>query len=176
MRRAVFFDRDGTLNEDPGYLSDPDQLRLLPGAGQALARLAKAGFQIFVVTNQSGVGRGKFKREALDRVHERFESLLARDGARVDDYGICEHAPEMDCECRKPKPKLILDLCRQHGLNPRDCYMVGDKASDLEAGRAAGCSESILVLTGDGAKVTSRPPATVASIAEAADWILARSK
>lgn len=174
MNRAVFFDRDGTLNEDPGYLGEADKLKLLPGASRAIARLVQAGFGIFVVTNQSGVGRGKFTRPALDLVHARLEELLARDGGRVDGYGICEHPPEANCVCRKPHPKLILDLCRRHGLDPKSCYMVGDKSSDIEAGRAAGCADSILVLTGEGGSVSPRPPATVASIAEAADWILSR--
>ncbi len=173
MRRAVFFDRDGTLNEDPGYLSDPAQLRLLPGVGSSLARLATAGFGLFVVTNQSGIGRGLFARPQLDAVHARLAELLAADGVRIDGYGICEHAPEAECECRKPKPKLILDLCARHGLDPQDCYLVGDKASDIEAGARAGCAAAILVLTGAGREVSPRPPATVPSIAEAADWILA---
>lgn len=175
MERAVFFDRDGTINEDPGYLGEADKLKLLPGAARALARLSKAGFGIFVVTNQSGVGRGKFTRPALDLVHARLEELLAREGGRVDGYGICEHPPEAGCACRKPHPKLILDLCGQHGLDPARCYMVGDKSSDIEAGLAAGCAASILVLTGEGASVSPRPRATVATIAEAADWILSQA-
>jgi UDP-glucose 4-epimerase len=178
-RKAVFLDRDGTINFDPGYLSGPEQMRLLPGVGEALGSLSRAGFALIVVSNQSGVGRGKITREALPLIHARMEELLAAHGARVDHYGLCVHLPEDGCECRKPKPKLLIDTARAMGVALARSYMVGDKHSDIQAGRAAGCRASVLVRTGYGAETERKLAAGEAafigaSLKEAAQWILAQ--
>jgi len=147
--RAVFLDRDGTLNVDPGYLSDPDQVVLLPGVGEALARLGNAGFLLVVVSNQSGIGRGIFPEAALGPIHQRMNDLLRPFGARIDAFRYCPHRPEDACSCRKPSPALLLDAARDLGIDLSRSFMVGDKAIDLEAGRAAGCAAG-LVRTGAG--------------------------
>jgi UDP-glucose 4-epimerase len=174
-RAAVFVDRDGTINWDPGYLADPEKLELLPGAGEALAQLQAAGFSIIVVSNQSGVGRGLIAEDALKRVHAKLDLLLAAQGARIDRYELCIHHPEDDCDCRKPKPKLILSAADALGINVGKSYMIGDKTSDIQAGIRAGCKGSILVRTGEGDHSDATGAAFDAdSLPAAAKWILSR--
>jgi histidinol-phosphate phosphatase family protein len=178
-RKAVFLDRDGTINLDPGYLSHPDQMTLIPGVGEALAKLRKAGFALVVISNQSGVGRGIIEHDALVRIHARMEELLAPQGVQIDHYGLCIHKPEDDCECRKPKAKLLTDAARALGIELSHSYMVGDKLSDLQAGRNAGCRSSVLVRTGSGVEAEAQLKAgdadfTADSLKEAAQWILAQ--
>ena len=104
MNRALFLDRDGTIIEDPGYLADPAQVRLLPGAAETLAELAAEGWKLFVVSNQSGVGRGMIADEQMHAVQQRFLELLAGRGVRITESYLCVHAPDENCSCRKPSP------------------------------------------------------------------------
>ena len=145
MNKAVFLDRDGTIIEDAGYLADPDGVRLLPGAGEALRELRGAGYLLVVVTNQSGIGRGFFSVDDMRRVNNRVEELFARQGVFFEDLLICPHAPEENCDCRKPSPKLLLDAAARHDIDLSRSVMVGDKISDVEAGAAAGCALNILL-------------------------------
>ncbi|MGK5082720.1 UDP-glucose 4-epimerase GalE [Bdellovibrionota bacterium FG-1] len=175
--RAVFLDRDGTINMDPGYISDPSQMKLIPGVGKAMAQLMKAGFKLVVVSNQSGIARGVIKPEILPKIHARMEELLAPAGARIDHYELCLHRPEDDCECRKPKPKLIQDGARALGIDLAQSYMVGDKLSDILSGIQAGCKASLLVRTGHGMDTEKQlTPGQVAfignSLREVVRWIL----
>lgn len=147
-KRAVFLDRDGTINVDPGYLDRPEALILLDGAVEALVRLQSLGFRLFVVTNQSGVGRGLFTEATLGAIHRRLGEVIAP--AVIEEFASCLHRPEEGCECRKPSAKLILDLAARHGVDVNQSYMVGDKLSDVMAGQNAGVKESVLVLTGYG--------------------------
>jgi D-glycero-D-manno-heptose 1,7-bisphosphate phosphatase len=138
-RPAVFLDRDGTLIEDVGYPRDPEAVRLLEGAPEALAALRRASFALVVVSNQSGIGRGLVSREEADAVHARFVAELHARGVELDDVRYCPHAPEDACACRKPAAGLLLDSARELGLDLGRSFMVGDKPADVEAGRAAGC-------------------------------------
>jgi D-glycero-D-manno-heptose 1,7-bisphosphate phosphatase len=148
--RAVFLDRDGVLIEDTGYPDDPDAIRLLPGVGEALRRLRAGGWGLVVVSNQSGIARGKFDLSRLDALHDRLRALLAAEGVELDALYFCPHHPEgippfrADCDHRKPQPGMLRTAARELGLSLPDCWMVGDKPSDVEAGRAAGCS-SVLI-------------------------------
>lgn len=176
-RRAVFLDRDGTINFDPGYIKDPEALNLLDGALDGMKRLQDAGFRLVVVTNQSGIGRGYFTEEDLKKVHARLDELLREGGVHVDYYSVCIHRPEDQCPCRKPLPKLLLDGALALGIDPSQSYMVGDKLLDLDAGRNAGCRASILVRTGWGEDSVTRlkdgQAAYVATnLGQACDWIL----
>jgi histidinol-phosphate phosphatase family protein len=175
--QAVFLDRDGTLNEDPGYLSDPDQMTLLPEVGDALRSLKKAGFLLIVVSNQSGVGRGLIKKEAIPEIHERLQVLLAPWSVRIDDFALCFHKPEDACECRKPKAKLITDAAHKWNVDLSRSYMVGDKHSDLGAAAAAKCKGALLVRTGYGRETEAGLKAGEAqfigdSLMDVAQWIL----
>lgn len=179
LKKAVFLDRDGTLNEDPGYISHPDQAKLLPRVGESLALLKKAGFQLIVVSNQSGVGRGWIQEEALPRIHDRIHELLSPWEVVIDHYELCFHRPDENCRCRKPRPALIFNAARKLQIDLSLSYMVGDRLSDLQVGRNAGCKASVLVRTGDGRKTESTlvegEAAFIAdSLREAVDWILAQ--
>ncbi|MBI5190013.1 MAG: D-glycero-beta-D-manno-heptose 1,7-bisphosphate 7-phosphatase [Nitrospirae bacterium] len=184
--RAVFLDRDGTINEEVGYLSDPEQVALLPGAADALARLKQAGFALVVVTNQSGIARGYFGEDELRGVNETLGRLLAESGAAIDAFYHCPHHPAhgevRGCDCRKPKPGMAIRAARELGLDLARSYFVGDKQTDVELGMNAG-GKPILVLTGYGREewflMESRgitPAGVFDSLAEAADWIIEDSK
>lgn len=179
--KAVFLDRDGTLNEDPGYLSEPSQMKLLPSVGEALAKLQDAGFLLVVVSNQSGVGRGKIDPKKMPLIHARMEELLAPQGVRINRYELCHHRPEDQCDCRKPKPKLILDAAKALGVDLSQSFVVGDKATDLVSGRKAACKGVALVRTGEGknTELTLKPGEADfvgAALDEVADWILRQER
>ncbi|CAK9250351.1 unnamed protein product [Sphagnum jensenii] len=180
IRRAVFLDRDETINEDPGYLDDPEKVKLLPGVGEALGELKKAGYLLVVVTNQSGVGRGLISLDALVRIHERLNELLKKFGAEIDHFECCVHHPDANCDCRKPKPKLLQMSADYLGIDLSRSFMVGDRHTDVMAGIAAGCQGSIFLKTDS--KIPNHPhitPTQVSFIADnfkaAADWILSRN-
>ena len=139
-RRAVFLDRDGTIIEDTGYLSDPSAVRLLPGAAAAIARLNGAGLAAIVVTNQSGIARGLLDEAACAAVARRLDALLAAAGARLDGHYHCPHHPEFTgpCECRKPGPLLYQRAAEEHGLHLARCWWVGDRARDVVAAERFG--------------------------------------
>ncbi len=174
--RAVFLDRDGVLMEDNNYVGQLERVQIIPAAFEALRRLQQAGFALFVVTNQSGIGRGYFTRDHVEIVHNHLNKQFAAHGIRIDRYYVCPHHPDDNCDCRKPSPKSLRDAAKEFHLDLAGCYMIGDRASDIKAGHNAGV-KTILVLTGAGkqthaeAKVT--PDHVAADISAAADWILA---
>lgn len=181
---GVFLDRDGTINEDVDFLRSPDQLRLIPGAAGAIAALNRAGLKVVVLTNQSGLARGLFTPEDLERVHARLREMLAAEGARLDGIYFCPHHPEgvrpeysAECDCRKPAPGLFEKACLHLGLDPSRSFWVGDRRRDLEASLKFG-GLSALVLTGYGLEEVKKPgfdPTIVApDLRRAAEWILAR--
>jgi len=176
---AVFLDRDGTVIEERHYLHRPEDVRLLPGAAVALQRLSRAGFLLFLVTNQSGVGRGFFTLQDVTRVHEHLAQLLSPYQVRFADIYVAPEAPDQPSPGRKPSPHFLLQARQQYDLDLTGSYMIGDKLADLECGWNAGVRASILVLTGYGAQTAERLPApargrlaVVEDLAAAADWIL----
>lgn len=148
-RRFVLIDRDGTINVDKHYLSQPEQLELLPGTGEALRVLKAAGFGICVVTNQSGIGRGYFGLAELERVHARLHALLGAEGVTIDGIYLCPHGPDDDCACRKPLPGMIEQAVAEHGFDPASAIVIGDKEADVGLGRGVGAT-TFLVRTGYG--------------------------
>jgi D-glycero-D-manno-heptose 1,7-bisphosphate phosphatase len=147
----VFLDRDGTINRDVEYLSDPAELVLLPGAAAGIALANSRGLPVIVVTNQSGVARGPVTERRVEEIHSWLDGLLERLGARIDKYYVCPHHPTAGllpyrrvCECRKPKPGMLLRAAREFRLNLSASVMIGDSVRDLEAGARAGC-QTILV-------------------------------
>ena len=180
-KRAIFFDRDGTLNDDPGYLNSPSQIKLLPGVGEALSLLKQAGYLLVVISNQSGVGRGLIRLEAISKIHDRLDEVLAPWSVKIDEFGLCFHVPNDHCDCRKPKPKLVLDIAATRNIDLSQSYFVGDRASDLGAGVAAGCKGVVLVRTGDGRKAELEIGAGDASyvgdsLLQIAHWILGQQR
>ena len=183
---AVFLDRDGTLNEESGYLNHVDRLKLIDGAAEAVALLSRHGLKTIVVTNQSGVARGYFPETLLPRLHDKLQELLIERGARLDAIYYCPHHPDVgeppyrrDCECRKPKLGMIRRAEKEFSVDARKSYMVGDKISDVEFGRRAGC-KTVLLLTGYGKgelehnreQLNGDPDHVAADILDAAKWIV----
>jgi D-glycero-D-manno-heptose 1,7-bisphosphate phosphatase len=150
--RAVFLDRDGTIVEDQSFLKDPNQVRLLPGAAEAIRRLQGAGWRVVVVTNQSGIARGLVTETEYQAVDRRMRGLLEMEGAKIDASYYCPHFPEITgpCECRKPGIGHYLSAAARFGIEFRNSVWMGDRITDLLPGTALG-GRAILVLTGEGA-------------------------
>lgn len=152
LKKAVFLDRDGTLNVEKSYLCDPDQLILFPDVISALTDLIQQGFNLFIVTNQSGIGRGYYTLEDMHRVNDKLVEMLKPEGIEFDRIYFAPESPEEPSYGRKPSPNFLLDAAREFGVQLDQSYMVGDKLSDLECGRNAGVKASILVRTGYGSE------------------------
>lgn len=159
MQKAIFLDRDGVINElicndDLGVIESPfkpEQLHLLPGAAKAISMINNLGFKAIVITNQPGIARGYFTEEILNRINAKMKRELAREGASLDAVYYCPHLPEgrvaeynTVCDCRKPKPGLILQAAQDFDISLPDSYMIGDSAIDIEAGTKAGCHPVLL--------------------------------
>jgi len=184
-RKAVFLDRDGTINVEVKYLSKVEDFQFIPGVPWALKCLKEAGFLLVVVTNQSGIGRGFYDEAALDGIHAHMHADLAKFGAAIDACYFCPHHPEhatgdyrRECGCRKPLPGMLQQAAQDLDIDLAASFMVGDKIADMEAGLAAGCS-SLLVLTGHGSTELAGLPAGVRSYPDllaAAEAILGRDE
>jgi D-glycero-D-manno-heptose 1,7-bisphosphate phosphatase len=183
MTAAVFLDRDGTLIELVHHLTDPADVRLLPGAGGAVKALRRAGFAVVIVTNQSVIGRGKLTEAGLEQVHAEMHRQLAAEDTQVDAVYFCPLAPTIkdptviEDPMRKPGPGMLLAAARDHGLDLALSWMVGDTVSDMLAGHNAGC-RSLLVATGYGDKVPMDAPGITArapDLAAAATLILTQT-
>jgi D-glycero-D-manno-heptose 1,7-bisphosphate phosphatase len=180
LRPAVFLDRDGTLNVEVDYLHRVEEVALIPGAARAIARLNARGIPVLVVTNQSGLGSGRFTWAEYDAVMSRLTDLLGAEGAHLDAVYVTPHSPRgrgtfrhPDHPERKPNPGMLLRAAREHHLDLAASWMIGDKAIDLQAGQAAGCRVA-LVRTGYGEGVDPSQADLVAEdLGEALEWILA---
>jgi len=139
VKRAIFLDRDGTVIEECGYLSDPERVKILPGAAEALSALAEDGWKLIVVTNQSGVGRGLISPSQMEEVQARFLEVMRQHGVTIDATYICTHSPEDGCLCRKPSPFLLQRAAAEHSLDLAESWMIGDREGDILCGRNAGC-------------------------------------
>ncbi len=137
--KAVFLDRDGTMAIDVVYCSRPEDFHLFPETADAIKLLRKHGFKVIVITNQSGVGRGYFTEEALRRIHEKMVGELGAKGAKLDAVYYCPHHPDDHCECRKPKPEMVLRAAREHDIDLARSFVVGNSAADIGLGKSAGC-------------------------------------
>lgn len=158
MKRAVFLDRDGTLIEEKVYLADPANVVVYPDAGPALRRLMDAGFLLFIVTNQSGIGRGYYTEADMRCVNARLSELLAPDGVRFEKIYFAPEHPDAPSRGRKPSPQFLFDARDEFGVDLAQSYMVGDKLIDLECGWNAGVKRSLLVRTGYGAELERTTP------------------
>jgi D-glycero-D-manno-heptose 1,7-bisphosphate phosphatase len=178
QNRAIFLDRDGTLMEEKVYLHRPEDVAIFPGVAAALRQLQRAGFKLFIVSNQAGVGRGYFTLDDVDKVNARLSGELAREGARFEKIYIAPEAPNQPSRARKPSPQFLLDARDEFGVRLEESFMIGDKLLDLECGWNAGVKKSILVRTGYGKSVEDSGDARVAQamvvddLPGAATWIL----
>jgi D-glycero-D-manno-heptose 1,7-bisphosphate phosphatase len=142
---AVFLDRDGVINEDsPEFIKSWEEFKFLPNALSALALLAQSGFKVVIVSNQSGVGRGFFTQDTLDEIHRRMTQAITQAGGRIDGVYFCPHAPDANCDCRKPSPGLFFRAARELGIDLNTAWSIGDSRRDVLAANAAGM-RSILV-------------------------------
>jgi D-glycero-D-manno-heptose 1,7-bisphosphate phosphatase len=178
MNRAVFLDRDGTLVVEKNYLSKPEDLEVLAGVGQGLRSLSGAGFKLFIVSNQSGVGRGYFTMTDVERVNTRLVEDLGREGVRFDKVYVAPEAPDQPSRGRKPSPQFLFDARDEFLIDLSRSYMIGDKLIDLECGWNAGVKKSILVRTGYGNTLATQESGRLAraiivdDIPAAAEWIM----
>lgn len=148
---ALFLDRDGVVNADRHYLADPQQVEILPGVAQAMIRAREAGYWLIGVSNQSGLGRGRFTIEDFQSVMTELDRLLARQGVCFDAFFYCPHAPGENCVCRKPQPGMLNEAKEILNWSPTGSWVIGDKKSDVALGRQAGLG-GILVRTGYGSE------------------------
>ncbi len=150
LRSAVFLDRDGVINENRAdYVKRWEEFAFLPGIFHPLRLLAQNHVAVVVISNQSAIGRGLVSRETVEEIHYRMRREIELRGGRIDGVYYCPHRPDEGCECRKPKPGLLLQAARDLGIDLGSSYLIGDAVSDIEAALAAGCSP-IMVLTGRG--------------------------
>jgi D-glycero-D-manno-heptose 1,7-bisphosphate phosphatase len=187
-RPAVFFDRDGTLIADEGYLNHPSQIKLFPQTVGALKTLRKAGFYLFIVTNQSGVARGYFSETQVKKVHQKLRRMLKVKGAKIDAFFYCPHHPQgkvksfsKKCDCRKPSPGMVKQALKKYSIDLKKSYVVGDKLDDVLLAKNAKMAGGLLVRTGNGRKSENelkklklKNSAVVSNLAQATQWILSR--
>jgi D-glycero-D-manno-heptose 1,7-bisphosphate phosphatase len=186
-QKAVFLDRDGTMIEDVGYLDRLERLTLFPYTIDAVRLLNRAGYKVVVVTSQNGVAQGVLTEVFLEAAHARISQLCAAAGGKIEGYYYCPHSTHAlveryrtDCDCKKPKPGMILTASREHSLDVSKSFVIGDRWRDIEMGLAAG-TKAVLVETGYGRTESSRRPATIrevpvtATLIDAVSWILRNS-
>ena len=149
-QKAIFLDRDGTINKYVGFLRDVDQFELLPNASKAIKKINDSGYLAIVVTNQPVIARGEVTREELNEIHNKMETLLGQDGAYLDGIYYCPHHPhkgyegeivelKIDCDCRKPKPGMLIQASKDFNIDLNQSWMIGDSDNDTLAGKNAGC-------------------------------------
>ncbi len=192
---AVFLDRDGTINEEVGYLDRPEKLCMLPGAARAIRLINESGMKAIVVTNQSGVARGFFDESMVAAIHGKMQKFLEREGARIDRFYYCPHHPTggqgeylQSCSCRKPAPGMLLRAAEELDLSLDDSYIIGDTLKDIEAGARIGVrgvlvqtgygEESAAILAASGRETAAgtaicRPAHAAADLEAAVRWIIA---
>jgi D-glycero-D-manno-heptose 1,7-bisphosphate phosphatase len=171
---AVFLDRDGVINRPPPdglYIASPDDFILLPGVVEAICRLNHSGFRVFVVTNQRGIARGLVSAQIVEEIHAWLQQAVCDSGGSIDHIYVCPHDAPDGCACRKPKPGMLQQAARVYSLHLASCWMVGDKASDIAAGRAAGCRTVLM----SGSRDTTAD-FSAANLAAAVDYILAEAR
>jgi D-glycero-D-manno-heptose 1,7-bisphosphate phosphatase len=179
MQPAVFLDRDGTINEEMGYINHPERFRLLPGSAEAIALLNQAGLKVVIATNQSGVARKYFPASLIPQVHNQMLEMLAQQQARIDAIYVCQHAPEAGCSCRKPRPGLLRQAATELDIDLHRSYVVGDRFNDIQLAANVG-AKGVLVLTGYGrgeleyyqGERLAEPHYIATDLLDAAAWIL----
>ena len=173
MSKIILFDRDGTLIVDPPDLRVDrlEKVRLFPDCIPAMHKLAKHGYDIIMITNQAGIAEGRLSAEEFTEINNTVVSLIQASGIKVLQTYMCPHGPKDNCDCKKPKPKLLIDALRDYGKNPAETYMVGDRQSDISAGISAGI-KAILVETGNSPVTSPDATKTCKNLTEVVDYIL----
>jgi len=174
-RRAVFFDRDGTLNQDLGYVGRVEDLILIPEAIQTVKELNENEFLVIVISNQSGVARGFFSQKNVEAIHQKIKEDFLKMGAAIDAFYYCPHHPDEGCCCRKPSPKMVVTAAKRFQIDLGRSYFVGDKLSDVKTGLAAGCKTVLLKSNNEPVEETT-PQFQASNLTEAIRWILEDSQ
>ena len=169
--RTVFVDRDGTMAKDVNYCRHPDDFELFLNTARAIKLLNQHGFKVIVITNQSGIARGYFTEETLAQIHEKMKSELAKEGACIDGIYYCPHHPDDNCDCRKPKPKLVLQAAKEHDIDLKHSFVVGDLPLDIDMGKAVGC-KTILLLDSPQEDMNISPDYIASDLLEATQYVL----
>ena len=170
--KLVILDRDGVINHDSDqYIKSPDEWKPIPGSLAAIARLNQAGYRVVVASNQSGIGRGLFETDTMIAIHDKMLKALAQVGGRVDAIFFCPHTNADNCDCRKPKPGMLLRAARELGIDLAQSWMVGDRWRDVDCGHAAGC-RTIFIDYGYAETLRQQPEFRCGSLLEAARVIL----
>lgn len=173
----AIIDRDGTIIAEKDYLSDPNEIELLPNAVIGMMMLNAAGYGIIIATNQSGIGRGYYSKEEYQRVEDRLLEILQEQHVKIDTIYYCPHTPDDECDCRKPSAGMIEKAIADLAINPKDCVVIGDKPADINLGKAVH-AKSILVRTGYGKEHeinrTCTPDFIADDLEDAAEWILSQ--
>lgn len=177
--RAVFLDRDGTMAKDVHYCRRPEDFELLPNTAKAVRLLNQHGFRVIVITNQSGIARGYFTEQTLAKIHQKMKDELAKEGAFIDAIYYCPHHPDEGCDCRKPKPKMVLQATNDHDIELGRSFVVGDLQMDVELGKAVGC-QTVLICQEPNSKQVKfegdAPDYITTDLYQAARWILRQSR
>jgi D-glycero-D-manno-heptose 1,7-bisphosphate phosphatase len=182
VNKAVFLDRDGTIVEDIGYLNSPEQLKFIPGSIEAIKKLNEAGYKVVVITNQAGVARGLITEDMLQTIDKTLHKWILNGGAHLDGIYYCPHHPDHGvypykqvCECRKPHPGLLKRAHRDLEIDLARSFMIGDKATDVEAGKRAG-TKTVFVRSGRGKeeekKIDGEPNHIAKDLSDAVNWLL----
>lgn len=174
----IILDRDGVINYDsPNYIKSPEEWRAIPGSLEAIATLNRSGYEVLIVTNQSGIGRGFYTFEILDLIHEKLIYELAAVGGHIEKIFFCPHHPDDRCECRKPKPAMFHQIKKEYQVDLTKTFFIGDSLVDIQVAFEVGC-KPILVLTGNGKKALESQSPLLAKVpyfnnlAEASEIIL----
>jgi histidinol-phosphate phosphatase family protein len=169
--RAVFLDRDGTMAPDVAYCRRPEDFELFPTTAKAIRLLNEHGYKVIVITNQSGIARGYFNEDTLDKIHQKIRKKLGEEGARIDGIYYCPHHPDDNCECRKPKPGMVLRAVGEHDIDPRSSFIVGDRPQDIQLGQNTSC-RTVLIMAGTEEVALCSPDYTAPDLYQAALWII----
>ncbi|MCK4608544.1 MAG: D-glycero-beta-D-manno-heptose 1,7-bisphosphate 7-phosphatase [Gammaproteobacteria bacterium] len=154
--KLIILDRDGVINKDSDdYIKSPAEWHAIYGSLAAIAKLNKMGCKVVVATNQSGIGRGLFSEDTLEQIHQKMQRELAVVGGSLDGIFYCPHHPDDNCECRKPKPKMLLHILHKYNMTPKETLVIGDSLRDIKAAKAIGC-DSVLVKTGKGERTLAK--------------------
>ena len=175
-KRAVFLDRDGTINKDVNYCSSIENFVILPGVPEAIRLLNQNGFLVIVITNQSGIARGYFSEEKLSQIHTHMKNRLVKDNAHIDAIYYCPHHPDENCDCRKPLPKLILQAAADYKIDLTKSFMIGDDPKDVRAGNNAGCKSILLNNSPTPSPLLKdlKPDYISSGLLDAAKWIISK--
>lgn len=172
--RAVFVDRDGTMAKDVHYCSCPEDFVLFPETAEAIKLLNEHGFMVIVITNQSGIARGYFTEEMLAKIHEKMRKELAEQGALIEAIYYCPHHPDDNCECRKPKPKLVYQATKDFDIDLERSFVIGDLQMDIDLGRAVGCKAILISTISKNSSTLGKnsPDFTAPNLYEAVKWVI----